>query len=143
MKIKFRRTTQISETGFVKICVLLMCIASILQASMIFQSWSILINGCKYMIPVLGIWVFIMKARRIASLQSFLLICIVCATIIVTCMRSGDYSYLLVCIILILSQKLKIDDFIKISYRTLIIGGGTRPIMAYKLCDQPRISGFL
>ena len=123
MKIKFRRTTQISETGFVKICVLLMCIASILQASMIFQSWSILINGCKYMIPVLGIWVFIMKARRIASLQSFLLICIVCATIIVTCMRSGDYSYLLVCIILILSQKLKIDDFIKISYRTLIIGG--------------------
>ena len=124
MKIKFRRTTQISETGFVKICVLLMCIASILQASMIFQSWSILINGCKYMIPVLGIWVFIMKARRIASLQSFLLICIVCATIIVTCMRSGDYSYLLVCIILILSQKLKIDDFIKISYRTLIIGGG-------------------
>jgi|GEM_PF-4407915 len=58
MKMKFWRTTRVSETGFVKICVLLMCIASILQASMIFQSWSILINACKYMIPMLGILFF-------------------------------------------------------------------------------------
>ncbi len=58
MKIKFWCTTRVSETGFVKICVLLMCIASILQASMIFQSWSLLINACKYMILMLGILVF-------------------------------------------------------------------------------------
>lgn len=124
MKIKFWCTTRVSETGFVKICVLLMCIASILQDSMIFQSWNILINACKYMIPMLGILVFIIKAMRVASFKSFLLICIVCATIIVTCIQSGDYSYLLVCIILILSQRLKINDFVNISYRTLIIGGG-------------------
>ena len=55
----------IRENGIVKLCVLLMCISSILQSSMIFGTWTILINACKYLIPVLGVLVLILKAEEV------------------------------------------------------------------------------
>lgn len=129
LKIGVQRSTTIGETEIVKICVLLMCIASILQYSMIFQTWSILINGCKYLIPVLGAVVTIMKARRVADFWSFLLGCVAGTVVLFTCLRSGNFSYLLVCIILILSHRLKVNDFVRISYITLIIGGGMHVLL--------------
>lgn len=116
---------KISETGIVKMCVFLMCISSILQSSLIFGSWNILIDGCKYLIPILGAFTLILKLMQSAQINiwTFVVECAISVFVIITCLRTGDYSYLLVCIIILLSRKLSIDVFIGISYKTLIVGG--------------------
>lgn len=46
-----------------------------------------------------------------------------CVLIVFTCLQTGDYSYLLVCIIMLMSRNLSIHDFVKISYKTLAVLG--------------------
>lgn len=116
---------KISETGIVRVCVFLMCISSILQSSLIFGSWNVVIDGCKYLIPILGVLTLSLKLMQSVKLNVWTAVVEfgISVFVIMTCLRTEDYSYLLVCIIILLSRKLSVNEFICISYRTLIVGG--------------------
>lgn len=124
VKINLKSNIKVSETDILKFAVMMMCISEMLQSSIIFQTWTFLINALKYMVPVLGLLVFFLKQRKKTSIGIAFKSIVICAIILCTCLLTKDFSYLLVCIILVLSRNLKIDDFIKISLSVLMIFGG-------------------
>ena len=121
MKKISRESWKVTDNDLLKFAVFLMCVSEMLQTSVIFSSWTIVIDGLKYMVPIIGVFIVFLR-RHTSTHFTYILKCIlVSSIIIITCFFTKDFSYFLVCIILVLSRYLKIDDFIRISFRVLII----------------------
>lgn len=51
----------VTEVDILKFAVMLMCISGMMQSSVLFVSWSIVYDGLKYMIPVLGALIVMLR----------------------------------------------------------------------------------
>lgn len=120
MKIKIKNLSNITESDLVKFCVILLCIAGMMQSSILFQSFGILITVIKYSIVAVALMIFLMKIREKMNFGYLCSVIIISGVVLTTCLLTQDFSYLLVCIILILSRKLKIEEFIDISFKILV-----------------------
>lgn len=129
MKKISRITWKVREIDILKLAIILMCVSGMMQVSVVFTSWTIVISALKYMVPILGIFVVLLRLNTSTYLTYILKVILISTIIMLTCLLTKDYSYLLVCIILVLSREIKIDDFVKISLRIVTLFGGGQIIL--------------
>lgn len=116
-KINFK----ITDNDLLKFAVALMCISGMLQSSAVFESWTIVINGLKYMVPVIGAFIVFLRHNTETRLVYIIKSILISGIILLTCVLTQDYSFLLVCIILVLSKTLNINELIRISLNVLVV----------------------
>lgn len=112
---------KVTDNDLLKLAVILMCASGMLQSSVIFNSWTVVIDGMKYMVPIIGMFIVFLRRNTGTKLSYILKSILISSIIALTCFLTNDYSFLLVCIILVLSKNIKIDDFIRISLNVLVI----------------------
>lgn len=59
----------VTEVDILKFAVMLMCISGMMQSSVLFVSWSIVYDGLKYMIPVLGALIVMLRIHSVTKLR--------------------------------------------------------------------------
>ena len=114
----------VTEVDILKLAEMLMCISGMMQSSVLFASWSIVYDGLKYMIPVLGALIVILRIHSVTKLRYIMTTLGISILIVLTCILTKDYSYFVLCIILVLSKKMTINDFVRISFKVLLFFGG-------------------
>lgn len=129
MKKISRITWKVREIDILKFAIILMCVSGMMQASVVFTSWTIVISVLKYMVSILGMFIVLLRLNTSTYLTYILKVILISTIIMLTCLLTKDYSYLLVCIILVLSRDLKIDDFVKISLKIVTLFGGGQIIL--------------
>lgn len=129
MKKISRITWKVKEIDILKFAIILMCVSGMMQASVVFTSWTIVISVLKYMVSILGMFIVLLRLNTSTYLTYILKVILISTIIMLTCLLTKDYSYLLVCIILVLSRDLKIDDFVKISLKIVTLFGGGQIIL--------------
>lgn len=129
MKKISRITWKVREIDILKFAIILMCVSGMMQASVVLTSWTIVISVLKYMVSILGMFIVLLRLNTSTYLTYILKVILISTIIMLTCLLTKDYSYLLVCIILVLSRDLKIDDFVKISLKIVTLFGGGQIIL--------------
>lgn len=123
MKIKLRRLSKIKEKDLVEFCTLLLCISSMMQYSILFQKFDGLIDGTKYAIAAIGIFFILLKVCENTGIIYLMKVLGLSVMIITTCILTHNFSFLLICVILVLSKNIKIEEFIRISFGVLVFFG--------------------
>lgn len=124
MKKISRLSWKVTDNELLKFAVILMCVSGMLQSSVVFSSWTIVIDGMKYMVPIIGVFIVFLRQHTSTRLAYIVKSVLISSIILLTCFLTNDFSFLLVCIILMLSRSLKINDFIRINLRVLVIFSG-------------------
>ena len=115
MKKISRLSWKVTDNELLKFAVILMCVSGMLQSSVVFNSWTIVIDGMKYMVPIIGVFIVFLRQHTSTRLTYIVKSVLISSIILLTCFLTNDFSFLLVCIILMLSRSLKINDFIRIN----------------------------
>lgn len=119
----------VRENDLVKIVVVLISVASAMSSSVLFSSMDILIDTMKYIALVVAILDIFLKCRAHPTLNYLFSVLLMCALILATSLLTWNFSFFLVCIILVLADNLKMDDFVRINlsitvcFAILNIGG--------------------
>lgn len=129
MKINISKFSKVTEKEILKLAILCMCISSMLQSSLLFQSWNLLIDLLKYAVLLFAALIIFIRIKKQTKLSYILKILILGLLVLITCLKTKNYSYMIVCIIILLSKKIEIKEYIKICYWTLLAFGGGQIII--------------
>lgn len=122
LKIK-KLKLQITKQNILNGNIILLGITGIMQSSMIFEKYTVLIDILKWIILFQGIVIFLMQCIESFTYANLIITTIISALIIYTCICTSNFSFLLICIFLVTAKSISIEKFIRYSYNILKFGG--------------------
>lgn len=123
--IRMKQKTIVTKSNLQNLNITLLAVSGIMQASAVFAFLGWLVDGLKYLILILSLLVvFLQYADKRLSIRSSLIISAISAAIAYTCIQTGNFSFLLICLFLITARSTTVDNFVKRSLDVLIILGG-------------------
>lgn len=121
LKIK-RFNQKVTKDVILNWSVILLAVTGILQDSMVFNQCGILIDILKWILLIQNALVFLLQFAEIFTFNNVIKTVTLSLLVMYTCVRTSNYSFLLVCMFLVIAKSITIQEFIKYSLNILKAG---------------------
>ena len=125
LTLRIRPKSKVTKTDIENVSIALLALVGIMQTSEIFYVWDEFIDAIKFLIFLLSIVVlYLQLADLMLSYRSFARMLFIVGILTYTCIRTKNFSFLLICLFLLTGRSTTIENFVKRSLKILIIFGG-------------------